>query len=96
MEEEQDVVGGQAGGGPDFCGEEVGGPEDGRVPADERGPGGVAFAFGCRAQPLSLQNIAHSLIGNVIPQVSQGADDAVLTPAWVLAGELHHQLFNLN
>ena len=51
LEEEQDVVGGQAGGGPDFSGEEVGGPEDGRVPADERGPGGVAFAFGCRAQP---------------------------------------------
>jgi hypothetical protein len=29
-------------------------------------------------------------------QISQGADDSVLTPAWVLPGEFHHQLFNLN
>src|SRR5271166_5408278 len=58
VEEEQDVAGGQAGGGPDFSGEEIGGPEHGRVPADELGPGGVAFAFGCRAQSLSLENIA--------------------------------------
>src|SRR5208337_1044908 len=49
MEKEQDVAGGQACGGPDFSGEEVVGPEHGRVPADECGPGGVAFAFGCRA-----------------------------------------------
>src|SRR5208337_5095290 len=96
MEEEQDVEGGQAGGGPDFCGEEVGGPEHGRVSANELGPGGVAFAFGGRAQSLSLQNIADGLIGNVIPQISQGANNAVITPAWVFAGELHHQLFNLN
>jgi hypothetical protein len=32
----------------------------------------------------------------VIPQICQGADDAVITPAWVFAGELKHQLFNLN
>src|SRR5271167_347366 len=96
MEEEEDVEGGQAGGGPDFSGEEVGGPEHGRVPTDERGPGGVAFTFGCRAQPRSLQNIADGLVGNPMTQISQGANNAVITPAWVFAGELHHQLFNLN
>src|SRR5208283_5692843 len=96
MEEEQDVEGGQAGGGPDFSGEEIGGPEHGRVPADELGPGGVAFAFGGRAQSLSLQNIADGLIGNVIPQISQGADNAVITPALVLPGELKHQFFNFD
>src|SRR5208282_5435659 len=85
VEEEQDVESGQAGGGPDFCGEEIGGPEHGLVSADELSPGGVAFAFGCRAQSLSLQNIADGLVGNPMTQISQGADDAVITSAWVFA-----------
>ena len=80
VEEEEDVVGGQACGGPDFSGEEIGGPEHGRVPADELDPGGVAFAFGCRAQPLALQNIAYSLVGDPMTQMSQGANNAVITP----------------
>src|SRR5271157_2492089 len=96
VEEEQDVLGGQAGRGPDFSGEEVGGPEHGRVPTNERGPGGVTLAFWCRTQPMSLQNIADGLVGNPMTQISQGANNAVITPAWVLRGELHHQLFNLN
>ena len=96
VEEEEDVAAGQAGGGPDFSGEEIGGPEHGLVSADELSPGGVAFAFGCRAQPLALQNIADGLVGNPMAQINQGADDAVITPAWVLPGELKHQLFNLN
>jgi hypothetical protein len=58
MKEEQDVESGQAGGGPDFCGEEVSGPENCLVPANELGPSGVAFAFRRRPQSLSPQNIA--------------------------------------
>ncbi len=31
-----------------------------------------------------------------MPQISQGADDAIITPAWILAGELEHQSFGLD
>jgi hypothetical protein len=31
-----------------------------------------------------------------MPQISQGTDDAIITPAWILAGELEHQSFGLD
>ena len=33
---------------------------------------------------------------NLMTQISQGADDAIITPAWILAGELQHQPFDLD
>ena len=62
---------------------------------DELGPGGVTLAFWCRTQSLSLQNIADGLVGSVIPQISQGAYNSVITSTWVLPAELEHPLFNL-
>jgi len=93
--EEQDVEGGQAGGRPDFCGEEVGGPKHFLVPANELGPGGVALALRGCPQAVSIENITDGLVGDSMPQIGQCADDAVIAPAWILAGELEHQLFDL-
>ena len=33
---------------------------------------------------------------NLMTQISKGADDAVIAPAWILAGELEHQPFELD
>jgi len=57
VKEEQHVESGQAGDGPDFGGEEVGGPKHLLVAANELGPNCVAFAFRRRTQSMSLQNI---------------------------------------
>ena len=95
VKKEQDVEGGQAGGRPDFCGEEVGGPKHVLLTPNKLGPRGVTIAFGCRTRAVSLENIADGLIGNAMTQIGQCADDAVIAPPWILAGELEHQLFDL-
>ena len=95
MKEEQGVEGGQAGGGPDFCGEEVGGPQHFLVTANELGPSSVALALRGWTQAVSFQDIADSLVGNMISQIGQCADDAILAPGWILVDELEHQLFDL-
>jgi len=43
---------------------------------------------------MPLQNIADRLVGNVMAHIGQGAGDAIITPAWILAGELKHQRLN--
>lgn len=55
-----------------------------------------SIAFGCRAQAMSFENVTDALVGNLMPEVGQGADDAVITPAWILAGQLYDQLCNLD
>jgi len=50
------------------------------VTVNELGPSGVAFAFGRRAQAVSLQNIADGLFGNPMTQISKGADYAITSP----------------
>ena len=96
LQEEQDIERGQAGGGPDFSGEKVGGPEHVLVPAKERGPSRVAFAFGCGAKAMAFENVADRLVGNLMAHIGQSADDAIITPTGILAGELEHQRFNFD
>jgi hypothetical protein len=48
------------------------------VPTNELGPSGVVFAFRCRTQAVSFQDMADGLVGNVTPQIGQGTDDAIL------------------
>jgi len=31
-----------------------------------------------------------------MPRISQGTGDAIITPAWILAGDLEHQSFDLD
>src|ERR1039457_5562822 len=88
VEKEQDVEGGQAGGRPDFCGEEVGGPKHFLVTANELGPRGVTLAFGCRPQAVSLENITDGLVGDSMPQIGQCADDVIIAPGWIFANAL--------
>jgi len=44
---------------------------------------------------VGLQDVAHRLIRDLVPQVGQGPDDAVVAPTGVLPGHLQHQLGDL-
>jgi len=96
MNEEQDVEGGQPTGGPDFGGEEIGGPKHLLVTTNELGPSSVPFALWSASQTVPLENIADGLVGNTVTQVGQSPDDAIITPASILLGQLDDQLFHLH
>ena len=61
--------------------------------ADELRPGGVALAFRGRSQPEAAQNIADRLIRNLVAQIGQGANDAIIAPTGVILGQLHNEPF---
>jgi hypothetical protein len=95
VNEEHDIEGSQTSAGQDFGCEEVSGPKHVVVPANELGASDAAFAFGCCAQTVSFQNIADGLVVSVKIKIGQCADDAIIAPGWILAGELEYPLFNL-
>ena len=43
---------------------------------------------------MSPQDIADALVGNLLPQIGQCSNDAIVTPARVLTRQFHHQLFD--
>jgi hypothetical protein len=71
MNEEQDVVGGEASPGEHFDGEEVGTCQDGHVRGDEILPGGILAPLGCRLDPVSAKDVAHRLIGNGVAEIAR-------------------------
>ena len=73
MNEEQDVVGGETSPSEHFHGEEVGASQNGHVGSDEILPGGVLTALGCRLDPVSSKDVSHSLIGNRVTEIAEGA-----------------------
>src|SRR6516225_10219374 len=45
---------------------------------------------------MALQDIAHRLIADLVPQISQRSDDTVITPVMVLLRHANDQLLNLS
>jgi len=73
MNEEQDVVGGEASLGEHFDCEEVGTCQDVHVRGDEILPGGILAPLGCRLDPVSAKDVSHGLIGNGVAETGQSS-----------------------
>jgi len=43
---------------------------------------------------MPSQDVAHGLVGHLMPQVGQGSHNPVVTPAGVLASEANHQILD--
>src|SRR5947209_5965210 len=93
FDKEQDVVCHQASPGQHLNGEEIGSSKHVHMPADKILPSCGLTPFRCRRDVVAPQDVAHRFIREVMAQVGQRADDAVVTPARVLASEANHQLF---
>src|SRR6266852_951734 len=63
--------------------------------ADEILPSGRLTPFWRRRDAVAAQDVADGLVREMMAQVGQRADDAVVTPARVLASEANHQRFHL-
>src|SRR5437667_1982631 len=55
----------------------------------------LCLRFGAGAIPMSPQNIADALVGNLVTQIGHCSDDATVTPARVLARQFHHPALRL-
>ena len=63
--------------------------------ADELLPGCRLTPLGSRCDVVAAQDVAHSLVRNVMTQVGQRAGNAVVTPTRVLPGEANDQFLYL-
>ncbi len=96
MDEEKNIVGGQALRLPDLPSEEIGANE--RFPMDfgELGPRRAIFdSFRSGSKTVPFEDIADSGFTDDVAQGFQGIPDMFITPRGVFLGELDNQLFNL-
>src|SRR6516165_9629248 len=78
-----------------LIGEEVRAGENIHVPANEVPPGGCLAPLRHRGDSMPAQDIAHGLVGHLIPQVGQCSYNPVIAPAGVLASQANHQILDL-
>jgi hypothetical protein len=65
------------------------------VPANKVLPGGRFAPLRHWPDTVAAQDIAHGLVGHLMPQVGQRSHNPVVTPAGVLAREANHQILDL-
>ncbi len=95
MQEKQNVVRHQTSPRQHLDREEIGSGEHVHMPTDELLPGRRLTPFGSRCDVVAAQDVAYSLVRNMMAEVRQRAGNAVVTPARVLAGEANHQILDL-
>src|SRR5215471_16596415 len=94
LDEEQHVVRYQAAPSQHLRREEIGPGEHVHVRPDELLPSRAPTTRGRWRDVVSAQDIANGLVRQVMAQVGQCADDAVVAPAPVLACKAHYQAFH--
>ena len=62
---------------------------------EKRGPGCLAFALRRRLDTVFLEDVANSLIGDLVTQVSQGALDLVVSPGYILPRKANNKIDDL-
>jgi hypothetical protein len=93
MDEEEHVVRHQPPQGPDLSGEEVGRHEDVHVCADKFLPGRRGLARWRWRNAMALEDVAHGLVTDGVPEVGQGADDPVIALGAILPRHTNDQRF---
>src|SRR5713101_7080394 len=62
---------------------------------DELLPRGGRLALWRRGEAMALEDIADRLVADGVPEIGQGAHDAVIAPRAILLCQAHHQGFQL-
>src|SRR5918996_91143 len=95
LDEEQDIPRDQPAQRPYFGTEEVSRPQDIHMTANECLPRGRLLALRSRWERATFEDVAHRLVADLVAQMRQGTDNAVITPATILFGHLYDQVFEL-
>jgi hypothetical protein len=80
---------------PHGTGEKVRSHQQGHVDMDEFSPGHALLTCWGGRQTMALENIAHRLVTDRQAQVGEGADDPVIAPGAILAGQPHYERLEL-
>ena len=91
LDEEENVVCDQPCRCEDLRSEEVARREDVFVHLDELGPRNGRLSPRRRRDTVALQDVADGLVGDVVPEVSQGADNPIVSPTCFRLGRLENQ-----
>jgi len=65
------------------------------VSPNEVPPGGGLAPLRHRGDAMPAQDVAHSLVGHLIPKIGQCSHNPVIAPAGVLASQANHQILDL-
>src|SRR5688572_16616285 len=55
-------------------------------------PRGGRLAFWGRGDAMALEEVAHGLVTDDVPEIGQGTDDAIIPPGTILLRHAHHQV----
>ena len=91
MNEEQHIERDQSPEREYLHGEEVGPCEHGPVGTDELLPRCCALSLRSRGNAAASEDIANRLVGQLMTEITQGADNAVVAPVAILSGHPYHQ-----
>src|SRR6266853_1782192 len=94
MDEEEDVVRHQPPQRPDLSGEKVRRDQHLHMRADELFPRRGGLALWRRGEAMALQDVAHRLVTEGVPEIGQGADNAIIPPGTILLRHAHHQVLH--
>ena len=78
-------------GGPHLRGEEICGDEDSHMRAEKLRPRGGRLALGSWRDAMALQDIAHRLVTDGVPEVGEGPHDPIVAPRAIFLRQAHHQ-----
>ncbi|MHC4406087.1 MAG: hypothetical protein ACYTG0_41145 [Planctomycetota bacterium] len=93
--DEEQIVRDQSSPAPDFNGCEVDRRQHLPMRPDEGPPRGLPFPFRSRFDAMVSEDIANSLIGDLVTKVRQGALDPVISPAHIFARQANNKIDNL-
>src|SRR5206468_6876719 len=73
--------------------EEVRGDQHIHMRTDKLLPRGRRLALGSRRKAMALQDIAHRLVTDRVPEVGEGADNPIIAPGVILPRHADYQRF---
>jgi hypothetical protein len=93
MQKEQDVIRHEAAPGQNLDGKEICAGENRQMSGNEIFPCGGLAALRRRCDTLTTEDIADRLVGDAVVEVSQRADNPIVSPARVLLGHADDESF---
>src|ERR1017187_3331819 len=94
VDEKQRVISRQSTARPNLCREEIRCPQHFPVPTNEIAPCRIPSSLRRWPKAVSLEDVAHRLIADVVPQIVDRASNSVVAPRRIVSGQTDDQVFD--
>src|SRR5215467_5318965 len=92
VDQKQHVIRHQPPQRPDLGGEKVGRDQHLHMRADKLRPRAGRLPLWSWRDAMTFENVAHGLVTKRVPEVGEGADDAIIPPGAIFLGHAYHQV----